>query len=68
MSEPLGKKLRFGIIGLGHIAEKAYLKAIGNVKYSELGAICDIEKNRLANWQDKLGVPAYLDFEDMLEK
>jgi predicted dehydrogenase len=61
------EKLTYGIIGLGHIAEKAYLKAAGYAAGAELIAVCDKDKSRLA-LADGLGVSTYSNYGDMIAK
>ena len=61
------EKLTYAIIGLGHIAEKAYLKAAEHSAGAELVAVCDKDKSRLV-LADGLGVSAYSSYEDVITK
>lgn len=59
--------LKFGIVGLGHIAEKAYLGAITRVEGAKAAAVCDIDRQRADAWSSKLHVPSYHSVIDMLD-
>ncbi|MFC1510849.1 Gfo/Idh/MocA family protein [Candidatus Margulisiibacteriota bacterium] len=58
-------KLRFALIGCGRIASKHYeaLSAIGD---AELVAVCDVKQERAKRVGEKLGLPYYLNYDEML--
>lgn len=60
-------KLRFAIVGCGRIAAK-HIDALQQLDHVELVAVCDIIKDRARNYAEKLGIPYYLDYHDMLQK
>lgn len=60
-------KLRYSIVGLGHIAEKAYLAASQDLEKAELAAVCDADAVKAAAWAAKFGISAYSDFHNMLD-
>lgn len=63
-----GRKIRIAVIGCGRISKNHF----GSIeKYRdelELVAICDIDSQVLDEHSQKYKVPAYLDFDDMLQK
>jgi len=61
------KTLRFGIIGLGHIAEKAYLGVVTGIEDARVVAVCDIDRQKADSWSGKLHVPAYYSITKMLD-
>lgn len=63
------KKVKLGVIGLGAQGGLyAQFIAEGKVKHMELGAICDIDPAKKAEYMEKYpGVPFYDNYIDMLE-
>lgn len=58
-------KLRAAIIGLGHQAKEDHIPGIMDSQFAELKAICDVNKEKLKYWQEKLLVNAYSDFKEL---
>lgn len=65
-----GVKLRLGVVGLGRYVEIAHMPAYFESRYAsqlEIAALCDVSKERLAEWQTRYGVKrGYTDFRKML--
>ena len=59
--------MEFGIVGLGHIAEKAYLKAAGMQSAASLVAVCDTNEDKARRWSESLNVNPYLSAEEMMK-
>ena len=59
--------MEFGIVGLGHIAEKAYLKAAGMQSTASLVAVCDTNEDKARRWSESLNVNPYLSAEEMMK-
>ncbi|OPY62528.1 MAG: 1,5-anhydro-D-fructose reductase [Pelotomaculum sp. PtaU1.Bin065] len=59
-------KVRFGIIGCGHIAPK-HADAIMNSPLMELKAVCDINPSAARDFGEKYGVKWYTDVKDLLD-
>ncbi|MDE1833531.1 MAG: Gfo/Idh/MocA family oxidoreductase [Candidatus Micrarchaeota archaeon] len=60
--------LDYCIVGLGNIAEKAYLKATGTTRGARLAGVCDIIPERAERWGAETGRPCYTDLEQMLDE
>ncbi len=56
--------VRYGVIGLGAIGP-SHIFAIKNTKNAELGAICDIDKERAEKAAEAEGVPAFTSVKEM---
>lgn len=65
MDNGLNKKVRFGIIGCGRIAQR-HAKHI--LKFGELVAVCDIVPDKAISLAKESASVAYFDIEDFLEK
>jgi len=65
-------KLRIGLVGLGTYVEIAHMPTYFESRYSErieMAAICDINAERLKQWQKKYDIAGgYTDFQEMLDK
>ena len=63
-------KLRMGIIGLGLAFERLHYPAYQRLKdHYEIGAICDLDRNKLEHWREILSLSAadvYTDFREMV--
>jgi len=67
---PAGRKVRYAVVGLGHIAQMAVLPAFAHAANSELGAIVSSDAEKLRQLGDRYGVEVrggYDDFETCLE-
>jgi len=60
--------MEFGIVGLGHIAEKAYLKAAGMQSAASLVAVCDTDAGKARRWSESLEVNPYLSADEMMRE
>lgn len=56
--------LRYAIVGCGHIAKK-HVSAIEAVKGAQLVAVCDTDKERMAEYVTQ-GIKGYTDYHDLL--
>lgn len=61
------KTYRFALIGCGRIAKKHY-EAIAAIPNAAVAAVCDIVPERARSVGERLGVPWYTDYHEMLEK
>lgn len=65
-------KLRMGIIGLGLAFERLHYPAYQKLKEQfEIGAICDLDRNRVEHWREILGLSVadvYTDFREMIHR
>jgi len=63
-------KLRIGVVGLGRFVEIGHMPTYFESRYSpfiEVAALCDVDRNRLTEWQDRYDVKAgYTDWTKML--
>ena len=60
------KKLRFGLIGCGRIAQRhAELLASGQIKNSKLVAVCDLDTTKAAIISEKFSTPYYSSMSEM---
>src|SRR5690606_11809212 len=50
------KKVRYAVVGLGHIAQVAVLPAFANCKKSELAALVSSDPEKLSELSEKYGV------------
>src|SRR5690349_944407 len=53
---PANKKLRYAVVGLGHIAQVAVLPAFASAKNSELKALVSSDPKKLAKLSETYGV------------
>lgn len=60
-------KVRLAVIGVGGMGS-SHLRDISNLDNTELVALCDIDRNRADQFADMLGVPAFYDHRELLEK
>ncbi|MDD5595923.1 MAG: Gfo/Idh/MocA family oxidoreductase [Candidatus Omnitrophica bacterium] len=60
-------KLRLGVVGVGHLGN-IHAKIYKEIPNCELTAICDIEKNRLAEVSGNLGITGYADYRQLFGK
>lgn len=63
------KKIRYGVIGIGGIAQGVHIPGILRSPDAELVAVCDINPDKLAMAKEKYGIPedhAFLDYHDLL--
>jgi glucose-fructose oxidoreductase len=68
---PKHKRIRYAVVGLGHLAQAVVLPAFANArKNSELGALITGDPNKARTLSRKYGVPAfdYLSFEQALRE
>src|SRR5687768_980701 len=65
-----GKRVRYAVVGLGHIAQVAVLPAFAHAKNSELGALITGDPKKEKKLSQKYGVPAfhYDEFEQAVEE
>ena len=63
-------KIRYAIVGLGHLSQVAILPAFGHARRSELAVLVSGDGAKSRVLSEKYGVPAYDydDFEVALEK
>ncbi|MFC5530598.1 Gfo/Idh/MocA family protein [Cohnella yongneupensis] len=62
------KQLRLGLIGLGGMANEHY-KTLALIEGAAIAAVCDSDAARVAEWGDRLGLPAsarYVDPETLI--
>src|SRR5687767_11142990 len=64
------KRVRYAVVGLGHIAQVAVLPAFAHAKNSELAALISGNPTKEKKLSQKYGVPAfhYDDFERAVEE
>ncbi|HYD52631.1 MAG TPA: Gfo/Idh/MocA family oxidoreductase [Gemmatimonadaceae bacterium] len=61
--------LRFGVVGVGAIAQMAHLPVLGKMRGVQLAALCDDDRAKARALADRLGIPdVYSDIEDLLEE
>lgn len=58
-------KAGFGVIGCGGIA-LWHINATNSIENAELKAVCDVSRERAAEFGEKFGVPWFTDPDDML--
>jgi len=58
------KKIRYAVVGLGHIAQVAVLPAFKNCKHSELAALVSSDKTKLRELGDEFAVDAQYTYDD----
>jgi glucose-fructose oxidoreductase len=65
-----GKKIRYAVVGLGHLAQAAILPAFKHSKWSELGVLVSGDPVKGPALSEKYHVPSYGydEFEDALAK
>ena len=63
------KKIRFGVIGCGSIANEYHLPALRRVEGAQLVWACDLIEERAQKAKDDFGFEKYtLDYHDILER
>lgn len=62
------RKIKIAVVGCGRISPKHFESIHRHRDDLELAAICDIDEEVLRRHEEKLGVPAYRRYEEMLEK
>jgi len=63
----MSKKVRIAVIGAG-IMGKAHIRDVTTLENTELAAVCDINHAVADACAAEMGVPAYYDFRDLLER
>jgi UDP-N-acetyl-2-amino-2-deoxyglucuronate dehydrogenase len=63
-----GRKIRIAVVGCGRISRNHFGSIEKHADQFELVAVCDIDPDVLVEHAEKYKVPAYRDFEEMLEK
>ena len=64
----MGKRLRYGVVGAGSIADKKHLEAYSRFENVELTAICDEDINRANLLAHKYNIPnVFRDFREMFD-
>jgi len=67
MKEKSKRKLRFGLVGCGRIAQRhSALLGFNKIDGAKLAAVCDIKKNRAKAIGEKFKVPFYTDMHEMM--
>jgi UDP-N-acetyl-2-amino-2-deoxyglucuronate dehydrogenase len=61
------QKVRFALVGCGRIARK-HTEALHAIAGAEVVAVCDSNIDRAKTFGDKLGIPFYSNYHDMLTK
>ena len=64
----LKRKIRVAIVGCGRISKNHFGSIEQHANEMELVAVCDLDPETLASHQEKYGVSAYRDLEEMLQK
>ena len=59
--------LKSAIIGLGHQAIEDHIPGLKDSQFASLEAICDIDEEKLKEWQDKLEVPSFTDYRELFD-
>ncbi|CUT05435.1 Gfo/Idh/MocA family protein [Candidatus Kryptonium thompsonii] len=63
------EKVRFGIIGLGGIAQAVHLPILSKLENAQIVALCDTDKAKAKMLAEKYNVPYfYTDYEKMLKE
>lgn len=62
------RKIRFGLIGCGYIAEKAIVPALIKSNNAELVAVSDKDRNRAEAFSERFGCKAEIDSESLLSR
>ena len=62
------KKVRWGVLGAGGIADRRTIPGMMLANNAELVAVCDVKKDRADAKAAEFGVKAYYDYIEMLEK
>lgn len=60
------RKIRIAVVGCGRIANSHFTSIEKHKEDLELAAVCDSDDKTLAEYQQQLNVPGYLDLEKML--
>ncbi len=60
-------KIKFGLIGCGRIARR-HAEVIKSIDQAELGAVCDVVKDKARSFGERYGVPWYVSAEEMLHQ
>lgn len=59
------KKIKFALVGCGRIANK-HIESICKLEEAKLVSLCDINKERAKKYGEKLHLPYYTDYDEML--
>lgn len=62
------RRIRIGVVGCGRISKNHFSSIEKHGENMELAGICDIDSDVLAEHQKRLKVPAYRNFETMLQQ
>jgi len=60
-------KVKVGVVGVGHLGS-IHAKIYKEIPNCTLAAVCDIDKGRLEQISQQLGIPGYLDYKDLFDK
>ena len=58
-------RLKSAVVGLGHQAIEDHIPGLKDSQFASLEAICDIDEEKLKEWQDKLGIPGFTDYKKL---
>jgi|SRR3989344_829567 len=61
------ESLKSAVIGLGHQGLGYHVPALKDSQFATLEAICDIDENKLKEWQDKLEVPGFTNYVELFD-
>ena len=61
-------KIRFGVIGCGYIAKKAFIPALKKSRYAELVAVASRDKNKAKSFSIEFGCNYEKDYETLLSR
>lgn len=64
----VGRKIKIAVVGCGRISKNHFGSIEKNSNDLEIGAICDIDSETLDDHAKRYKVPAYRDFEEMLQR
>lgn len=64
----VGRKIRAALIGCGRISANHFSAIEKHAENIELVAVCEIDKDALAEASSRYGVPGYVHLDEMLEK
>ncbi|MTI59286.1 MAG: Gfo/Idh/MocA family oxidoreductase [Firmicutes bacterium] len=58
--------LKFALVGCGRIARK-HIQALTDIQESKIVSVCDIVKEKAKKYGEKLNIPYYTSYDDMLQ-
>lgn len=61
------KRLKSAVVGLGHQAIEDHIPGLRDSQFASLEAICDIDEEKLKEWQDKLKVPGFTNYKELFD-